>query len=341
LTPYTLVFFPDYSGGNPYQKLLYSPLISSGWNVIPGYLDTAITLKKERSLVIFHLHWLNAIFKNCKNDTEAWIAVDEFINSTNHFQREGGKFIWTIHNHLPHEKKFSEQDLRLRHFICQHADRIHLHCASHIKELSYLPLRMENIHIHRHGNYLNYYGNFNITSRLKEIREEGVKILFLGMLREYKGIDSLISTLKSLKSLGGSITIAGKPENDEIKNKIQNFCNENGINSILRRLSEAEIHDVCSSHNVGILSYNKILTSGTLKLYLSYGMAVITPALPTIIAEDRYHSFIYIDENIKDTNSYWHNKLSKKSHINFSLFNYMLADESRWSGSLFENMNLG
>ena len=328
-----VIFFPDYSGGNPYQKLLYEPCITAGVKVHAGDILLAMTEQERQGGVIFHIHWLNAIFKNCHDENSAWKEIGNFIRKINKFQRIGGKVIWTIHNHLPHEKKYSEQDLRLRHFLCQTANRIHLHCATHIDELDYLPLIKDNIRIHRHGNYIGYYGNFCIEDRLQGIERGEVKVLFLGMLRGYKGIDSLISNIRKIRETGADVTIAGNPESPEVKKIVEKFCSENGVRHILRRLSEKEVHELCVEHNVGILSYDRILTYGTLKLYLSYGMAVIAPSLRTIEAEDRYNSFIYINKD-----ACWSDSLKKKELLKKASESYFLADENRWSFSLFERL---
>lgn len=336
----SLFFFPNYTGGNPYQKLLYQPIKDAGWNVTPGGIVSAIDARVRGDITIFHIHWLNAFFKDCKSVADAWSVVKTFILTLSRFQRQGGKVMWTIHNHLPHENPFAEQDLRIRHFLCKHADRIHLHCGSHIGSLHYLPISLEKVAIHRHGNYIGYYGQFDIRKRLKTVRNDGASVLFLGMLRGYKSIDSLLNTVSQLRARAIPVTIAGSPETPEINEKIEKFARLNGVNVILRRLTENEVHDLCIAHTVGLLSYDQILTSGTLKLYLSYGLAIISPRLSTIECEDRFSTFIYtsdkvgVDLNVGAIIS----EMKTEAFANIVELNYSLAQESRWSADLFSGL---
>ncbi|MDR0751275.1 MAG: hypothetical protein LBF12_01615 [Christensenellaceae bacterium] len=332
--PY-IIFYPDYSSGNPYQKLLYSVYINIGWSVKAGYIDEAISIIKQNSKVIFHMHWLNAIFKNCKTGEDAWDMVNNFIHLMRSFQQLGGFVIWTVHNHLPHENRFSEQDLRLRHFLCSTADRIHLHCTSHIKELNYLPLKIDKIKIHRHGSYLGYYGKFDINKRIEKLKTSKIKVLFMGMLRQYKDIDNILNLAKQFREFDIEVMIAGNPDNDELKIDIADKCNKIGVKAILRRLTETEIHQLCSEYNVGILSYSKILTSGTLKLYLSYGMIVVASNIPAITAEDRYNTFLYTSTDDICAKIC---KMSKDELIEKAKMSYLLATESCWSADLFDGI---
>ena len=246
-----IVFHPDYSGGNPYQKLLYKPLVDSGWAVDSSSLRSLLKENNGLRGVIFHMHWINAIFVDCNNHESAWAAVDDFLRDILLFKSKGGVFLWTIHNHLPHENPFSEQDLRLRFYLCESADRIHLHCGSHVDELSYLPITPSKVVIQRHGSYLGYYSGFSLKNRLESFDIEQPKALFVGMLREYKDIESLINVALELNSKGVSVTIAGKPESDRIKSIFEEICVNEGIQCILRRLSEVEIHELCSESDIG------------------------------------------------------------------------------------------
>jgi len=281
-----IVFYPDYSGGNPYQKLLYQSARDCGWIVKSGTIESAINLQSEHETVIFNLHWLNIFFRDCRSDEVAWKVVNDFCSSMREFQNRGGKVFWTIHNHSPHENTYYEQDLRLRYFLAANADNVHLHCASHLKELCHLNLDPTRVTILRHGHYINAYGPFHPRDRLKQIDENGKKALFLGSIRGYKSINRLLHVVLKLRSLGVDVTVAGSPETPSIKREIEEALQPKGVNLLLRRLTSDEVHEACLLHNIGILSYDRILTSGSLKLCQSYGMAIVAPKLSTIVVQE-------------------------------------------------------
>jgi len=331
----SIIFYPDYSGGNPYQKLLYKPATDVGYDVISGTISDALKLPYDLSRAIFHIHWLNAVFSMCESAKVAWNAAGELIDGIALFQAKGGKVIWTIHNHLPHENLFPEQDLRLRHFLCASADRIHLHCGSHVNELSYLPLDIGKVFVYRHGSYSDYYGKFSLKDRFERFDINQPKAVFIGSLRRYKNIDQLLFIASELIRNGVDVTIAGKPENEKLRNRMESQCNALGINHTLRRLTDAEIHELCMRSDIGILSYDRILTSGTLKLYFSYGMQILAPELSTIVAEDRFNSFVYYSSS-DDTIDFEYQKLKLNEYHQCFQYSYYIAQESRWCPGLFE-----
>lgn len=329
-------FYPDYSGGNPYQKLLYQSSKDRGDIIQSANIERALDFiqQHKNQKVVFHMHWLNALWNNCKSDKESWIVLNDFMSNIRLFQKCGGRVVWTIHNHLPHENNYSEQDFRLRCFLCKYADRIHLHCASHIYELDYLPLNIEKIFIQRHGSYLGYYGKFSISDKIASFDTNNLTAVFVGMLRGYKNVDKLLEIASSLSNQGVKVSIVGKPDSKELESRIANYCSSYNINHILRRVTEQEIHEICVGADIGIVSYDKILTSGTLKLYMSYGMQIIAPNLHTINIEDRYNTFVRYDP---DVNTKFFYKIQDKAEYTKSfILSYFLARELDWESKLLD-----
>lgn len=335
-----LVFYPDYSGGNPYQRLIYSPLVSSGWSVTAGDIEVALAKTAAGEPCVFHMHWLNALFKDAQTDEQAWLIVNRFISQAGRLQRNGGKLMWTIHNHSAHENKFAEQDLRLRHYLCATADKVHLHCFTHFKELHNLPLDPARTVVMRHGNYIGAYGGFDLALRLQTLGRERLKLLFLGMIRQYKGTETLLRIISECVDRGLNVTIAGSPETPELKQQLEDFCARKKVASILRRLSEAEVHRLCLEHNVGIVSYDRILTSGTLKLYQSYAMVMLAPGLNAVSVEDRYGTFIYTTEPEGSPSRAVETliSLSDEQLRERAKSNYFAAQECGWSADIFNNI---
>ncbi|THD84209.1 hypothetical protein E7811_00140 [Aliigemmobacter aestuarii] len=330
-----IVFYPDYTGDNPYQRLMYAPCIAAGFTVTPGDLETALACRPATRM-IFHIHWLNALFRDLHTPAEAAARVDDFIAGLRRFQAAGGFVLWTIHNIAPHEPRFTGQDLRLRRFLARHADRLHLHDASHRAELSHLPLREGRIRIVPHGHYIGHYGPFSLPDRLAGMDRDGPRALFLGTLRPYKGIDRLCRMVRDLRGAGVPVTIAGRPFSAAIGNRIAELADETGANVLLRKVSDTELHDLCLSHNLGLLSYDRILTSGALKLFQSYGMMIAAPPLPTILAEDRFATFLIADEDGGGIGTRLRG-LSPDARRQACALNFRLAQEAGWTDRLFRD----
>lgn len=331
--------FPDYSYSNPYQNLLYQDL-SNDFDVMKGDLKMALDLVEKEPL-FFHLHWLNFIFSRADNDIEAAQLVNKFLADIKLFKERGGRLVWTIHNDLEHDLRFPSQDARLRAALCALSDKIHMHDISSLNEVfKNNPVPAEKLIINPHGNYIGSYGEFDVSDRIAGIRDGSRNILFVGQLRNYKGLDRVLKMLEKLSDAKFNITIAGQPEDDATKKMLEScFSSKSNVRLILERVKNEELHELLKTHEYGLLSYNSILTSGTFRLLQSYGVIPIAPDLPLFTREisDKNTGFIYkndlsdVDEVITGLSLF-----GKKEMAWAADYNYHFANELNWSGDLTE-----
>lgn len=332
-----ILIFPDYSYSNPYQKLLYKNLKDT-FDIYKGDLDLAIE-RIEHNSVFFHLHWLNFIFNQAENEKHAATLVDDFLLKIKQFKDRGGKLVWTIHNNLEHDNKFVAQDLRLRAALCALSDKIHLHDSDTIDEVFKCnPVTQEKLIIHAHGNYIGSYGDFNMNMRTDRIINGSNSVLFVGQLRKYKGLERILKITSQLLKQGLKVTIAGQPENKEVKNQIEkHFSTEKNITLELKRIPDSDLHSLLLNHEFGLLSYDNILTSGSLRLFQSYGITPIAPDLPLFNREiiNGTSGFIY-KNSLADLNKMVTSitKTNENTLLQSAQHNFRLAQELDWTGNL-------
>lgn len=271
-----LLFYPCFSG-QPYYRCLYETFNRNLFNIRPGTVDEALQLAESGHNTIFHIHHLNMFFNELENGKNAWTRCSEIIHKIDALKARNVKIIWTVHNKISHEGMFPEQELRLSHFLSCVADIVHIHSHLHLPLLQELLHVDENrIVISRHGNWFNIYGTYDINDRIAKISDKSAA--FVGQLRSYKNIDNILEIVCHLDKEGYETIIAGKPSDKNVEQFIKNNAPKN-TQLRLKYLSPYEIHEICSHYNIGILSYTNILTSGTLMLYLSYGMNIIATPL--------------------------------------------------------------
>jgi glycosyltransferase involved in cell wall biosynthesis len=332
-----ILIFPDYSYSNPYQKLLYKNLKDT-FDIYKGDLNLAIE-RVEHNSVFFHLHWLNFILNQAENENHAAILVDDFLLKIKAFKDKGGKLVWTIHNNLEHDAKFVAQDLRLRAALCALSDKIHLHDLETVNEVFKCnPVSQEKLVIHAHGNYIGSYGDFDIKTRTNRISNGSNNVLFVGQLRKYKGLERILKITSQLLKQGLKVTIAGQPENKEVKLQIEkHFDNEKNVTLDLKRISNNDLHSLLLNHELGLLAYENILTSGSLRLFQSYGITPIAPDLPLFKREviDGVSGFIY-ENSLADLNKVATSitKMNENILQQSAEHNFMFAQELDWDGGL-------
>ena len=299
----TLFFYPNYTETNPYQDLLYSDA-DHNTKIYPGDIDIALVeaTKKNNHKVIFHLHWTTPILSNANNEQEARYYLNEYINKILNFIFEGGALLWTIHNTLPHDCKFPEQEISLRKNLACLASKIHIHSKKSIPEIETLFVLPKNkVHVIHHGNYVTENQNYvprKVARKKFGFTSENIVFLFLGQIRPYKGIDLLLYAFSKLqkKYSQAYLLIAGEPKlpiaNNQIYNTSKLFDN---IIVHEKRLNDDELQWYFNSCDFVVLPYKKILTSGSVFNALSFSRPVIVPKVAMLeeIIQDDYNGFLY------------------------------------------------
>lgn len=295
-------FFPDYRKSNIYQDLLYS-CVPEQYALYSGDLPIALkAIKEGLGKVIFHLHWTNYLLRAAKSVAEAEKIKNQFLMNLFEFLANGGTLIWTIHNVLPHDCPYLQQEKELRNIICTAAQKIHIHSEKSLVEIQKeLNLPVDKVHIVPHGNYVGVYPNTveRLQARQRfEFSPEQTVFLFLGQIRQYKGIDDLVSAFNWVQqtSPNSRLLIAGKPveplnlDEFELSSEVKNK-----ITLVEKYIPEDELQWFFNAADVTVLPYRKILTSGSLLNAMSFSRPVIAPrvGMTEEIIQDGYNGFLY------------------------------------------------
>ena len=107
---------------------------------------------------------------------------------------------------------------------------------------------------------------------------EGVRILFFGVIKSYKGLDLLIAALEELFASGVrnvQLTIAGTGYYWDACQALIRTPSQYDLQ--VRFIDNAEIPDLMSSHHFLALPYRDATQSGPLVAALGYGLPVIAP----------------------------------------------------------------
>ena len=115
-----------------------------------------------------------------------------------------------------------------------------------------------------------------------------IKVLFMGRLKAYKGIDNLLKTIEHHPSI--HFTIAGD-------GMLKNIPTRDNLNIINRHLSYSEMEDLMCEHHYLILPYKEISQSGILAYGIACEINLILSDLPGLKEQLNYESAIWIENN--------------------------------------------
>ena len=301
---YYLVFYPDYTKANPYQRLLYQHF--EGVEIDAGDIDNCLRVITERrdlsGRLFLHLHWLNPIVSPARDAEDAHARVGLFLAKAKLFCALGGRVIWTVHNVASHEPRFLDEEIRLSKGVADLAEWIHVHHEGAVEDTrKYYELPSNKILLAEHGNYIR---TLPISVDRDEARaklgipSDAVTFLFLGQIRGYKGIDDLFKAFSRLSPTENCrLVLAGKVLGIDPKELAKQV--EALPNVIFRPgfVPDDEMQTYLQSADVMVLPYKSILTSGSVLLAMSHELPVICPRIGFLksIVSDGSNGLLYDD----------------------------------------------
>ena len=287
-TPVVL-FWPDYAYSNPYQHLLYGPVRDS-IEICSGDIGAALRMldQVERpGLVTFHLHWLNALLRGAPDRAEARSRVDAFLEQVEKFVWKGGRLVWTVHNTLSHDSPHADLEIEMSGRIAAAAHAIHVHSAASLPEIAAVfDLPREKVRIAPHGSYVGVYPDHVTRAaarRQLDLEAGDDVILFTGQVRPYKGVEQLVAAFRRILSARprAALVIAGQPRDGIEATLLGGLTGAERarVRLIDRFVPDAELQLLFRAADLAVYPYQRILTSGSLLLALSFGCPVVIPSV--------------------------------------------------------------
>ncbi len=334
-----LAYYPAFAA-NSYLDLLYKQY-HQPLNTVLGYIDFSEFIQhkyQQGKNNILHIHWVNQIW----NDKYLLHGKEELVIQSLYKAKKCGFVIyWTIHNYVSHQSENIAEEIKFRKKIYELADKIFVHHPLAISQLDWLP-NHKKIHIFEHGSYpledrgLSYQ-EIRSLEKFIDLQEGQILISIVGQFRAYKGLENILPEIIELTAKNHFIKflIAGKILDKKLFNILPRCYSEN-IKIIDEHLSLPKLNNIMRMSDFGLLSYNKILTSGALFHWLSVGKPILAPRVGTIPAYivNGWNGYIYdnpshlinLIKNVvridkKNIRSMGRNSLSVASSLKWENFN--------------------
>jgi glycosyltransferase involved in cell wall biosynthesis len=283
--PLVMVYTPA-ARGNPYQQLLYRCSDEFGVGVVPTLdLETFDGLRWPYPVAL-HLHWTRPITSEAESASDAEAAVDRAIEILSAAKERGVRLLWSVHNVLPHECRFPEVDARLRRWLSDNVDVVHVLGASTVDQVAEhytLPVDDRLVHVpipSYTGVYPDHVTRAEARFELGLRGADRVGVLF-GALRGYKGIDLLAEASDRLDA-GNTFVVAGSPVDEETRLALEEMADRHpNLLVAARRIPVEEVQMYMRAANYAVLPYVDALNSGAGLLAVAFGLPVVGPELGT------------------------------------------------------------
>lgn len=306
-----VLFSPDYSLGNPYQKNLYSEAMKFGYKALPFDVLKFDTLPTDFNFSennVFHQHWINGIYWNSNTFNEGVLQVQKYINAIKALQNFGVKIAWTLHNLVDHDASDLQTELCVytHRKIAEISDIIYVH-TPHSGELLSAQCGINlatKLQLLEHSLY-DSFTSINKNEIPQEINLERLsrkKILVcLGMIKPYKGVPNLLKAFEHFSSKNPNhslfLIIGGKIYDTSVRGVLDTLSESTRDRLLIidRRLTEGEIASILNLANISITPYKKILVSGNFYLSTTFSKPTVAPSIGMFkeIIKDGETGFLY------------------------------------------------
>lgn len=278
------IFYPKNADSNKHIKIISDGIIALGY----GLYSFSDILKKPRlitSIKLANFNWFDNI--SSRNHVIAFFSFLLRFFTIEILRIMGIKIIYTVHNKIPHDKKYLKLNALFMRYLLKRSDRIVIMCTE-TKNLiqKYLSENEMGVKI-RFIPLPTYTGIYK--EKLLHIKElpnnHKMHILFLGMVRKYKNIELILRLARDLSNMDIEFVIAGNAMEDYYKHEIQEKVkNLHSVTLILRFIKDDELYSFYKWSDVAIipLSTESSLNSGSALLAFSMERTAIVPQIGTI-----------------------------------------------------------
>lgn len=279
-----LVFPPAWN--NRYQPLLYGEARSRGY--VPfGIADTSVLSNVSwPGPIVLHAHWFASVFQGCENElvaAERLAAMQEDIRIFR--ERTGAKLVWTAHNVFPHGNQFPDTYLRLRQWIFDNFDAVHVMQEEHLPILETAfgrsaPHAFAVPHMLYAGSHADCV-SMQAARAQYAIPQDSIVFAYFGSIQAYKNLDHMLDAADRVgRSANREVhtIVGGAPsEAATVQELQQKWWSHPRVRLLMRNVPDHEIQYIHRAADALVLPYGDTLNSGAAFMAASFGLPFIMP----------------------------------------------------------------
>ena len=283
----TVAFLPVYH--NPYQHLLTAELEKLGVHVehLAGMPPAAWLLRNRGRVQVLHLHWLYGLYMQRLLTPARALA---FLARFELARRLGYRYVWTVHNILPHRQPFPPLHRHVRRLVMRRASAVITHCEYGRREILHLFPSDVPVHVVPHGNYAGVHPETGTPDEARaglDIAPGSFVYALLGNISPYKGVESFVAAFQAGAAPDDVALIAGRNRAPALVERLESMASaDTRLRVRAGFVPDDEMGRYLRAADVAVFCFRQVLTSGSVILAMTYGLPVIAPArgcLPELV----------------------------------------------------------
>ncbi len=243
---------------NPYLTQLYRALPD---NVEQRYFSMRAALLSRYD--VLHLHWPEYLMRH-PSRAGTWAKRVCTAMLLLRLQLTGTPVVRTLHNLAPHERQG-----RTEQWLLGWLDRL---TRRWVRINAVTPARPPFTDTILHGHYREWFADF------PQPTSQRGRLLHFGLIRPYKGVETLIEVVRATPDPTLQLRICGNPATPEMRATVEAACTADPrIGAHLAYVGDAELAREVGLSELVVLPYRQMHNSGTLLLALSLQRPVLAP----------------------------------------------------------------
>jgi beta-1,4-mannosyltransferase len=255
-------FGPPRARSNPYRMQLVDSMPAS---------VRLLYFSWKRALIgrfdVFHVHWPEVVLQG-RTRVRTAVRCTLFVLVLLRLRMRRKAVVRTLHDLAPYEPRSAMQRLSIRLLDRWTTLWITLTALTP-------PLRPGPTVVAPIGHYRDWFaGTARATPRPG-------RVVHFGLLRRYKGIESLLTAFAGVADDRATLRIVGYPQDGETAAAIRRACRADGrISAVTEYVPDDELVREVTQSELVVLPFDRVTNSSTLILALSLDRPVLVPSTP-------------------------------------------------------------
>lgn len=269
-----LALKPLKAAGNSFSGLFSSHIDGASFERVP--FDWEHLGRGRYDIIVFH--WPTEFFRPDSRKATLKLLGRMLLDKLRHRT----KFVWVVHNLQPHDGGAMNSELTAYLFLklLDGAILLSEHSRQEMCRLHPFTKSLATL-VTVHGRY----DSFIRPPRDSIPSERRNKLLFFGLIRDYKNVERLVTEAHKVATDPFSLTVIGVCPEEELERKIRAAAGDDARISLDIRhdfVPDDELERVIDAHDAVVLPYRNILNSGVALHSLARNKPVLAPRMGSL-----------------------------------------------------------